>query len=172
MFDGKSIGLVELKYNAKSMEIGSANSLYEHMLDFYDIIHWNGKRCLTECIRRMKMMCDNEVIDESWKNLIETFEKKVATGIAEQYLWCGFVFAGNEQDEHIVLDAVKSQLFTEPSTQEGSREKCLNLDSRNYDNIDVRYQYIVVDTSKNEKEDMIFEDMILKEKIKERIGKR
>lgn len=38
VFDGKSFGLVEMKYNGASMEMSQANSLREHFLDFVSII--------------------------------------------------------------------------------------------------------------------------------------
>ena len=109
VFDGKNIGIVELKYNSESM---GKNSLKNHFLDFMDYIwgvdNHDGYRkkienedkykweILEESIYRLKMLKEVGLIHETWNNGIKDLsdwydDNKEGTFITDR-LWIGFYF--------------------------------------------------------------------------------
>lgn len=119
VFDGKSFGLIEFKYQAMSMEAGSENSLKEHYLDFKRIIDEDMPaekiKLIKELIRRMEYLLDYEVIDKSWKASFEKLKEKVASmsdgdNYDSDLLWCGFYFVHDKKYEDKVKVELKNQL--------------------------------------------------------------
>lgn len=169
VFDGERIGLVELKYENKSMEQGAENSLYEHMLDFYDVITYSSKEIITECVRRMKIMAANGVLDSAWEAVIKDFEEKAKSNAYKDMIWCGFVFANYQAKEVDSIKAVKSQLFTSPKEDnEGKYISSLNLKDKKYENIDVRYQCIKV-PAQDDKE-TVMDRLSVEESLRARVS--
>lgn len=161
VFDGESIGLVELKYNNKSMEQGSENSLYEHMLDFYDVITFSPEDIIKECIRRIKVMAKHGVICDDWNNYIRKFEEKAEKNAYKDMIWCGFVFANFDASEEDSIKSVKNQLFDEAPCKDTRKFiSSLNLKDDKYKNIDVKYQYIKVGEEISGMKKMVLETSI------------
>lgn len=73
VFDGKSFGLIELKYNADSMDKDSANSLRDHYLDFQYLIETMKSIVIKEYIRRFWFLFKMNIIDSSWKESFTTY---------------------------------------------------------------------------------------------------
>ncbi len=118
VFDGKSFGLIEFKYQAMSMEANSDNSLREHYLDFKRVIHEDSsehkRKLVRELLRRMDHLLKYGVIDESWKDSYEEVRKKVdglnEIGSVEDLLWCGFYFVHDKEHNETVLAEIQNQL--------------------------------------------------------------
>lgn len=130
VFDGKNIGIVELKYDADSMENDEkkqikGNSLKDHYQDFMDFI-WNEtdkKRwdVIGESICRLKYLEDAGLIDPSWHDNIAELREWHKSNKAGEFdtsrIWIGFYFVEGphkEKDhlpcEEYVEDQVRGQL--------------------------------------------------------------
>lgn len=124
LFDGKKFGFIELKYNGESMEKGNSNNLREHYLDFYEAKKQMGN-IQNELIRRLWFLFKYRIIDESWKEPLNTigickdiWNKKYVellevienNSVIFDY-WYGFLFYN---DEH----STKNQKIIESKMEE------------------------------------------------------
>lgn len=116
VFDGKSFGLIEFKYEGMSMESGTENSLEEHYLDFRRILceeeNVHRVELVIELIRRMDYLLTYSLIDNSWERPLRDLEEKVLQMKPEEYnsdmLWYGFYFVGG--DRKYIEREIKKQL--------------------------------------------------------------
>lgn len=138
VFDGKNIGIIELKYNADSMT--GKNGLKEHYLDFMDFI-WNGTDkgrwdIIDESIYRLECLKDAGLIDDSWYDNItelrEWYKSNEAGNFDTDRIWIGFYFVEgpNKQGKKYVENEIRRQL-------EGVMRDAKN----NYHHTRVRYGY-------------------------------
>ena len=119
VFDGKNIGIVELKYNTESMD-SEGNNLKEHFEDFMDFI-WNGTKerkwkIVEESIERLKCLRDYGLIDETWYDGIKELEIWYATHSEGDFntdrIWIGFYFVeGPRKRKKGQEDYVQTQIY-------------------------------------------------------------
>lgn len=116
VFDGKAFGLIEFKYLGLSMD-GSDNSLEKHYTDFQiAAMPENAEKLVEELIRRMDMLIDYGVIDQSWNVPLKSFSESFGNnGYRNDMLWFGFYFVGDKSDipghvNGIVEDRVIKQI--------------------------------------------------------------
>ncbi len=117
VFDGKSFGLIEFKYLGNSM-----GNLKKHHNDFNEAFERKEKRIdlINELIEKTRLLCEYGVLDISWKDAIDDFQKEF--DIREDdpdKIWCGFYFLGNGEDirkkdmEHDPVAQIRVQIQPE-----------------------------------------------------------
>lgn len=119
VFDGTSIGLVEVKYAGESMELNAKNSLKEHYEDFYDIIYSgiiDTREVARECWRRMDVLKKYKLINKDWWKQIDELKTKIDTiEDISSLFWMGFLFVegpgiSEKDNEEYVKEQMNKQL--------------------------------------------------------------
>ncbi|MCR5488204.1 MAG: hypothetical protein K6F35_11905 [Lachnospiraceae bacterium] len=150
VFDGKSFGLVEIKYAGKNMKRGDSNSLDKHFEKFYQSIYeGNSFGIVKECYRRLRILQEYDLIDRSWDEDITEMQKMIETAgkleeikqneTARALLWMGFLFVeGDGKDSDDSETAVNKKMKEQLGKYFPSEE---DPDNAYYQTADVRYQY-------------------------------
>ncbi|MBQ8626518.1 MAG: hypothetical protein IJ419_10205 [Agathobacter sp.] len=98
VFDGKNIGIVELKYDADNMT--GYNSLKNHFDDFMHYIHKEDDKyrwsIIEEIIHRLTCLKEGGLVDVSWHKAIDELamwydDNKLGKFLTDR-LWIGFYF--------------------------------------------------------------------------------
>ncbi len=101
VFDGERIGVVELKYDADSMSMGSTNSLDNHYMDFMDFIWNDGDRLkrwdlVDETIHRMEILNSMGLVPQKWEvgitGLRQWYNEHKDGAFCPDIFWIGFLF--------------------------------------------------------------------------------
>ena len=101
----ESFGLIEFKYQGQSMDDGTKNSLYNHLIDFQIMTNedTNRLKILNELFKYSRVLKELRIIDNKTFIKIENLQKQQSKG----KLWCGFLFvdhkAKNTNRNHIPM---------------------------------------------------------------------
>ncbi len=114
VFDGKSFGLIELKFNGNSCTSSSNGAgLAKHFKDFYWLVNEADSKttkhdAFDECIKRKNLLASYKIIADKWKDKNPEFDEKSS-------FWFGFLFV--DDDERNSCDKIKDTITKEANNK-------------------------------------------------------
>jgi len=140
VFDGKNIGIVELKYDADSMT--GDNSLKNHYDDFMHYIHVESDvyrwSIIKETIHRLICLQKEGLVDKSWEEAItelrQWYDEKKSGQFETDRIWVGFYFVEGPHKEK------KRKPCRQYVEEEMKKQLSSNMKNKKYDTV-VRYGY-------------------------------
>ncbi|MBQ6886741.1 MAG: hypothetical protein IJN54_04425 [Lachnospiraceae bacterium] len=140
VFDGKNIGMVELKYDADNMT--GDNSLENHYDDFMHYIHMENDAyrwgIIKETIHRLTCLQEEGLIDKSWEKAItelkQWYDANKSGEFVTDRLWVGFYFVEGPHKER------KRKPCRQYVEEEIKKQLSSIMKNKKYDTV-VRYGY-------------------------------
>lgn len=93
----KSFGLIEFKFQGKSMDPKDKNSLTAHFEDFANLIHLRQEKIVKRLVQHTKLLLENKIMEVHDKGEIMGILDEIEKNAKKDVLWCGFYFVDNKQ---------------------------------------------------------------------------
>ena len=107
----KTFGLIEFKFQGKSMDPKDKNSLTKHFKDFANLIHFKQEKIVKRLIEHTEVLVKKNILEEAYDGEIEGILNEIKENVSKEHaskenapkelLWCGFYFVDKKWDEKL-----------------------------------------------------------------------